>query len=443
MPPLVFINYRRKDTQHAALALQAALESRFGKESVFLDVDDIQPGENWRDVLQKNLNTPQVLLVLIGPKWLRAADEWGNRRLSDPEDWVRKEILRALEKGTAEEEIPLIPLRISGEQLPPAQGLPAELRPLLDWESFELRDESWTNDVEQLIQVLVKTHGIPIRHTGQSLASNPAPYLRQLAQETAYIDIRGIQIGQERAHRFEIEKLFITLTTSGLPIANGIENATGRPKTAGQKPRENQTRESERNTEFYPRQAVPLEAALRHDRLLIIGDPGSGKTTFLRRITQALCHFELKYSVDPSAKRLEFADRMFPVFVRIDEFAQHLQQETGNAGAPLGDSPNWLPHFLAKASLDHKWGLNVQFFGQQLDAGQATVLFDGLDEAPDRVLRERVERIIEAVTRTYDKCRFVVTSRPVANSGAIDLDQFMTAQIDPLADEAVETFLTR
>lgn len=71
------------------------------------------------------------------------------------------------------------------------------------------------------------------------------------------------------------------------------------------------------------------------------------------------------------------------------------------------------------------------------------MLLDGLDEAPDRVSRQRLSKIIENAARTYGKCRFVVTSRPSGYTSEVGLPGFAHATINPLSDEAVETFLTR
>ncbi len=88
-------------------------------------------------------------------------------------------------------------------------------------------------------------------------------------------------------------------------------------------------------------------------------------------------------------------------------------------------------------------GLDAGYFQQQLEDGRCTVLLDGLDEAPRRAVRERMSRVIENVTAAYGRCRFVVTSRPSAYTGQVVLAGFAHAHIDPLSDEAVETFLSR
>ncbi len=68
----IFISYRREDTRHAALALEAQLCRVFGDGAVFLDQKWIMAGEDWRESLHRALAGTRVVLALIGPKWLRA-----------------------------------------------------------------------------------------------------------------------------------------------------------------------------------------------------------------------------------------------------------------------------------------------------------------------------------------------------------------------------------
>jgi predicted NACHT family NTPase len=70
-------------------------------------------------------------------------------------------------------------------------------------------------------------------------------------------------------------------------------------------------------------------------------------------------------------------------------------------------------------------------------------MLDGLDEAPDRVTRETLSRLIENAAHHYEGCRFIVTSRPPAYTDGAVLPDFSHARIDPLSDEAVRDFLSR
>jgi hypothetical protein len=72
-----------------------------------------------------------IMLAIIGPNWVDARDEkTGNRRIDDPEDWVRVEIERALAQ-----KIPVIPVLVAGATLPSKSDLPQSLQPLLDHHS--------------------------------------------------------------------------------------------------------------------------------------------------------------------------------------------------------------------------------------------------------------------------------------------------------------------
>lgn len=94
--PLAFINYRRSDSQQAAQALFAQLRARFGPAQSFLDAGAILPGASWPSRLREALGKADVVLSVIGRRWLTAADEYAKRRLDDPEDWVRGELDDAL-----------------------------------------------------------------------------------------------------------------------------------------------------------------------------------------------------------------------------------------------------------------------------------------------------------------------------------------------------------
>ena len=92
MAAKVFISYRRDDSAGQAGRIQDRLEREFGRDLLFMDVDAIPLGMNFVKVLHEEVAKCGVLLAVIGPNWLELRDEAGNRRLDNPNDFVRIEI---------------------------------------------------------------------------------------------------------------------------------------------------------------------------------------------------------------------------------------------------------------------------------------------------------------------------------------------------------------
>jgi WD40 repeat protein len=121
----IFISYRRQDTKAIAGRIFDRLEAKFGRDAVFMDIDSIPPGVDFHDWLNDHVAQAAVVLALIGPGWADERDDAGNRRLDNPNDFVRIEIEAALSRN-----IPLVPLLIDGAPFPPGEQLPESLRPL-------------------------------------------------------------------------------------------------------------------------------------------------------------------------------------------------------------------------------------------------------------------------------------------------------------------------
>lgn len=142
----IFISYRRDDTQGEARHLAESLEKHFGKGKVFLDVESIKPGLDFRQVLQGRVMRSDCLLALIGPNWLDIEDRaTKKRRLDNPDDLVRKEIGDALKR-----KIPVTPVLVKDVAMPEKEQLPDELKKLADLQNFKLRHDRWNDDVREL-----------------------------------------------------------------------------------------------------------------------------------------------------------------------------------------------------------------------------------------------------------------------------------------------------
>ena len=98
----IFLSYRREDEPGYALALFGRLEQSFPAERLFMDVEGgIKAGQDFVQVIEDRVNTCDVFLVLIGPKWLDLTDETGQRRLDNPHDFVHVEVELGFSAGQA------------------------------------------------------------------------------------------------------------------------------------------------------------------------------------------------------------------------------------------------------------------------------------------------------------------------------------------------------
>jgi hypothetical protein len=105
----VFICYRREDSAGFAGRIYDRLKMSLGRESVFIDVDNIPAGRDFVEVLTERVGRCDALVALIGKNWLASADKDNRRRLDDSSDFVRIEIEAALERN-----VPVIPVLVDG-----------------------------------------------------------------------------------------------------------------------------------------------------------------------------------------------------------------------------------------------------------------------------------------------------------------------------------------
>lgn len=146
----IFINYRRDDEPGFVHALFPRLEAAFGRNRLFMDVEGyIAAGDDFVEVLDGQVAQCDVLLVIIGPRWLDAKDESGSRRLENPDDFVRIEIVAALTKKKR-----VIPVLVNNAQVPRGDRLPDDLKPLARRNAVRLAHERFAADCEGLIKEL-------------------------------------------------------------------------------------------------------------------------------------------------------------------------------------------------------------------------------------------------------------------------------------------------
>lgn len=160
----IFISYRRVDSRSVTRKIYDRLAQHFGHGTVFRDLDSIPAGVTFKKYIEGELRQCRILVAVIGVAWLEVTDRNGQRRLDDPQDWVRLEIEWALAR-----QIPVIPLLIDNAKMPRGDELPGLLKALSTRHAARVKHSFWLNprDVVRLIQDIEFHLGVSdIRPTG-------------------------------------------------------------------------------------------------------------------------------------------------------------------------------------------------------------------------------------------------------------------------------------
>ena len=193
----VFLSYRREESAPQAGRLYDHLSARFGESRVFMDVDSIGLGLDFAEVIEDAVSSCEVLLALIGPGWLAAADANGRRRLDSTTDYVRLEIQAALERR-----IRVVPVLLNGAELPEAGELPPELEPLTRRQALELDDASFRTKVARLVDQLEAVIPAPT-----PVAENGNAWGAELVDRSEKHRLLELKLGEE-SRRLRIDVLF-------------------------------------------------------------------------------------------------------------------------------------------------------------------------------------------------------------------------------------------
>ncbi len=173
----IFVSYRREDSSAWAGRLRDALAVRFGQANIFQDVAAVRPGEDFTDAIGTALSRSDAALAVIGPNWLSAASAHGEPRLADKDDYVRRELVAALAQHKL-----VIPVLVRNAAMPSAAELADELKPLALLQAVSLRDETWHQDLEGLIDAL----------GGEQPQARPRRWLTITALLTALLAAGGV-----------------------------------------------------------------------------------------------------------------------------------------------------------------------------------------------------------------------------------------------------------
>ncbi len=259
-------------------------------------------------------------------------------------------------------------------------------------------------------------------------------YLQHLISRNRYLQLQGIRSGGKLVN-IELDQIYVTLRATRQRVITAEESWLAREATLA--PGEGQRLSRETTTEMV---TVSVNEALADSRrLAVLGDPGSGKTTLLR-------YLALLYARDLAEHGTLVPDKLdlaesgwLPILLPLRQIGVFLRTcpDDGTEGHAL------LLKFLLRSLENERIQLPENFFDEWLMQGRAIILLDGLDEVADPDLRRRVSRLVEAFTRAYANCRYVVTSRIVGYTGPARLGEaYTTTTVRDFTLVDVERFLS-
>ena len=221
-------------------------------------------------------------------------------------------------------------------------------------------------------------------------------YLDHLIAAHQHLRLQGISAGSQPLS-VSLEKVYVSLTAMDQRAEHGKKLE----------------RKDDLQDERLHSGALTVAAALqRYRRLVVIGDPGCGKTTLLAYLALTYARQNAKMMT----KRLVLGESDYlPIILPLRNLGYHLRSNHPDAGK---DGPELLLRYLYEYFATQKIILPDNFFETALENGHAIILLDGMDEVADKTLRTRIARLIEQFTVCYDKPRYVVTSRVVGYEGA-------------------------
>jgi len=278
----------------------------------------------------------------------------------------------------------------------------------------------------------------PVKMTAVDRESALGRYLQHVISQNRYLQLQGIRSGGKLVN-IELDRIYVTLrATRQRAQREDVEWLAGERCLA---PGEAQ-RERHEGPQADTTHVTVNEALADHKRLIVLGDPGSGKTTLLR-------YLALLYARD-LAERSRLANEKLglsesgalPIFLPLRQIgrylAEHHPRDDGTEGHVI------LLQFFAQVLKNERIEVPADFFDAWLKDGRTALLLDGLDEVADPNLRRRVSRLVDAFTRAYPDCRYVVTSRIVGYTEASQLSEgYATTTVREFSMKDVESFLSQ
>ena len=445
---MIFISYRRDDTRTEVFSLRNRLVDRYGAEAVFVD-EYIDPGAVWPQTIEQRLIASRLVLVVIGRGWLaqfKTGKMMGRLRLEDPEDWVRREICTAVDRG-----IPIIVVCIDDATLPETEWR-CQLDRLREIQAATLRTgPMFDSHVDKLVAAMerlvpaLRPSGEAARDARAGGSAPPEAIADYAAAERRHHAALQLPLVERDGHPIvvSIDELRIDLpliishrraadrdrARARSERAAASDDAAGAHTTSLLEAREAQSEEARRDCDI-------ASALAGGAPLVIVGSPGSGKTTLLQWLCWHYASRHLDGMAPVSSGSLPDRDWL-PILVRcrdlpgdalpahLDDLLRgHLQRQQFSARA----TDQLVPHLV-----------------DRLATGRAMLLVDGLDEIAVIDRRIQLARLLASIAGRFSDAGIVVTSR-VVGFQAIQAELagvYSHLRIGPLDPEAKHAFVSR
>lgn len=377
------------------------------------------PGDDWAREIDSRLEKSELILFLISPDFIDSDYAWG------------VEMTRALARHDAGEAraVPLV-VRPSDWESAPFGRLQALLggKAVTSWDD---EDAAWAEVARELRRLVEGFRPGGAAATAPAAGpADPTRYLEALELEHSFVEIRGM--GAQVAEQMPLDQVYTRLRVG--PAAAGAPDQ-----------REKAPRRAAEAGDFIERGGHDLELAdvfREHRHAVLIGDPGSGKTTFLRFATQVLARARLLDRPELAAEHLGLAgEPPFPVFVPLNRLAEFLADPAHADATCPPDAPERFLRYLDFTLRGHSFGLPEGYLRRRVEAGGCLLLLDGLDEVPG-ALRPRVARIVEQLVIESPKTnRHLLTCRTRAYEGTTRLAALPSFRLAPFEPAQVARFV--
>ena len=396
----VFLSYDRSDGDFVEVLVRRLRGARL---KVWFD-REISAGEAWQEALEKGLQNSKNLVIAVGPNGIG--------------HWQNEELRIALDERVRNPRYRVIAIMLP--DAPALKTLPPLLRRLevVDFRAGARDEEAF----RKLVAGIKRKPPGPARSTRRPPTKALGAYLKSIVSSYSNLPLRGVDLGSsdptgEQA-RLDLAQVYIDLDTKGQVKA----------KKRPSQPDEGKTR---------PLRA--LEAAAGNQSLVILGDPGSGKSTFLSHLAVCLAAHALKLKGRWIARLTDWpkaANNAIPIPVVLRDFARWVPKEQGKAGA------RHLWEFILERLKDQNHGSAKDVLEQALESGEALVLLDGLDEIASNRQREFVRDAVAAFAERYSASRFIVTCRTLSyQDPAWQLAGVRAVELAPFSEEKIQGFI--